>query len=476
MSIAIVIFGISIFLEIATARCLFSDGSYNFIEDLRGGSFTSWTEVRCFADNVLQFPLILAIKLGVTHLETLRWAFGLGCFFPWPLAMLLCYRLSPPHFWLVALACAAGYLNTAFIAVGEHSVAHAFYWPALFALLFVRPLTPFAAIILICMAAVLVHSYESLLFLGPTLALLACWRALNEKSGDWRRLIFLTAIGLFLAATVVAAFSVLNPNLPTQLTSYHEGMRQQLLSPAWTVGWSMAWLLLMGITFIFPKAFRLIASRAGFVMMVGAILLWGFWPLLMPERLNPATQSAARFLNLVIPLLLLPMAVLLACKPAWFELRAQRLAALAAVFLIAQSLWQITATWQWHGYISMLRSELAARSGPVLPMTTSLAGKSLGRQALQFDWNWANPSLSIAISRNGKINSILLPRRAPEFVPFDPFSAGDLPKLERYGIDYSNYNIALAEFRRKLRETPGLQLPPIYSRMKSRSEEPASQK
>ena len=85
---------------------------------------TMWS--RHFAFYIYEYPLVLAIKLGVTDLAWLRLAYGLGRFLPWPLVLLACRWLSPKHFWLAAVGCAAGYLNAAFTADATHNLAHAF--------------------------------------------------------------------------------------------------------------------------------------------------------------------------------------------------------------------------------------------------------------------------------------------------------------------------------------------------------------
>jgi len=140
--VACVVFAAFIVFAIGTVRCLYADGSYYFLRVLEAGTFTEMISSRSYAAYLFQLPVVIAIKLGITHIYWLTLAFGVGCFGSWPISLLFCYRLAPRHFWLVMLACAAGYLNTAFMVVGEHIVAHAFFWPVLFAILFVRPLNP----------------------------------------------------------------------------------------------------------------------------------------------------------------------------------------------------------------------------------------------------------------------------------------------------------------------------------------------
>ena len=78
---------------------------------------------RVFSIYFFQLPLVMALKLGVTNLAVLRVMFGIGCFLPFPLVMVVCWRLSPDHFWVIILTCAAGYLNACFNAVSESIVA-----------------------------------------------------------------------------------------------------------------------------------------------------------------------------------------------------------------------------------------------------------------------------------------------------------------------------------------------------------------
>src|SRR5215469_1413837 len=177
MLVALGIFAISVAFEILSSRCLYADGAHEFIKTLQAQNFVAFMWSRHFAFYIYEFPLVLAIKAGVTSLTWLRWAFGLGCFLPWPVALACCYWISPKNFWIAAAGCAAGYLNAAFMAVGEHILAHAFFWPSLFVILFARPLKPGHAVILLAFATAMMFTYESEMFLCVPLALLALWRA-----------------------------------------------------------------------------------------------------------------------------------------------------------------------------------------------------------------------------------------------------------------------------------------------------------
>ena len=196
MPAAILVFLLSLIFAVFTARSLYQDGAYYFIRVLTDFGFTEIIPYRSYAGYLFDFPTVIALKLGVTDIALLQIAFGIGCFSIWPLAMAFCYWLSPKDSWIVVLACATGYLNAAFIAIGEHIVAHAFFWPVCFVVLFARPLTPLAAAGLLVSSLILLRCYESLLFLGPLLAGLALWRTFTGKDRNWQRAVFMLAAAL----------------------------------------------------------------------------------------------------------------------------------------------------------------------------------------------------------------------------------------------------------------------------------------
>jgi hypothetical protein len=383
----------------------------------------------------------------VTDLHVLRLAFGIGCFLPWPLALVVCHHFAPRHSWLVALACAAGYLNAAFMPVGEHILAHALYWIALFALLYVRPLTPSAGALVLVSAAILCRSYESLAFLGPPLAGIALWRTATRPAGEIERAVLLVAAALFMIASATAMDGVLYPEMPANFVGFKHGILRELLSPGWTVAWSGGWILLVLVVLLCPTIRRGIAHRDSLFLLACGLAVWSLGPILLPSLLMPWTQRSARFLELVVPLGLLPVALVLSWQPTRLGIYRSWLMRFSASFLLAQSLWQLSATWQWTGFVGTVRGILGSRTGPVLLAATPFADVSADGYALGFDWSWANPCLSIALSPGGQVRSVILPPTRPGWQPFDPLDAQELPRLERYGVDYRRYVAALVAGR-----------------------------
>lgn len=437
------VFILSLLFAIISLRCLYADGSYQLIEALKAGDFVAIAKNRNCASYLFQFPVVTAIKLGVTNLHALQLAFGIGCFLPWPMAMMFCYRMAPRHFWVVILACAAGYLNSAFMSVGEYIIADAFFWPALFAILFVRPLTPLAASILSVSAMVLLFSYESLLFLGPLLALLALWRAIRGGEKAWQRAVLCLAAILLCLAAGIALDGVLYPQSPANLGGFKRGLKWMFIYPSWTMGWSFVWFALMTAVCLRRRGFTVRYYRLGLALLAGAIIIWGAWPILEPDNLNPALQHEYRPIHLLVPLALLAVSFVLAYRPKWLEEQRDYLIGFSSSLLLAQSLWHIAATWQWQEFVGIWRRELASQTGAVSLTDIPFETRFLQEQALRFDWNWANPDLSIMLAPDGKVRAIILPRIKPVWRPFDPLNPQELPNLQRYGVDYGNYVKAL---------------------------------
>lgn len=436
-------FGLSVLLALLSLRCLYADGAYELIEVLKAGGFAEIVKTRVCAEFVNQFPVVLALKLGVTNLHALELAFGLGCFLPWPISLMMCHWLAPRHFWLVMLGCAAGFINAGFLAVGESNIAHAFFWPVLFAILFARPLKPLAAAVLLVSALILLFSYESLLFLGPPLAVLAAWRAWRSQEPPWARLVLAGSALLLVLAAKIALHGVRYPESPNNLGAFKHGMSQLWLNPTWPMVWTIIWLGLAATVCLSGKGFTTRHFRLEQALFAWAIVVWAMGPILHPESTGAERQHAYRSLQLFVPFGLLVVAWCLSIRPTWFAARQSQLVGFSASLLLAQSLWLLALTWQWHGFVGLWRGVLASHQGPVSLADTPFAVASLRGQTLNFEWNWANPCLSILLSPGPQVQSMILSGTKPPWQPFDPCNPKEFPNLRRYGLSYDDYIAAL---------------------------------
>ena len=428
-------FALFVVFAILTARCLYADGSFYLVQVLAAQNFADIAGCRGFSHYLIEFPVVVALALGVNSIPCLTFLFGIGCFCAWPVAMSLCYRLAPRHFWLVMLAGAAGYLNAAFMSVGEHIVAHAFFWPALFAILFVRPLTPFAAVTLLFSSVILMRSYESMLFLGPVLIALLVWRLVADKERPWQQAVLGTSVVFLILAVYIAWIAVKYPN-QAQYYGFKQGFFHQLLDPVWTVKMSLFWAAVM-LGAMYPPVAAIFRRPAGMIVCAMIVLIWGLYPILEPQRLYPREQYNCRFLDLLVPLALTPVAAILSFRPQWLAAKVPDLVRLSAVMLVAQSLWQLSATYQWEQHLSQWRNMLAAETGPIY------LWEDRGFNAP--DFSWANPCQSLIIGPR-HVQAMIVPDHFEPWEPFDPLAPKSLPDLKRYGLTYTDY-IAFLELK-----------------------------
>ena len=429
-------------------RALWADGAHFFLQVLDQQTFHVVWPTRVFANGAVELLLVGAVRCGVTNLRVLQLFFGLGCFTIWPISMAICYRLAPRHYWLVLIACGAGYCNAAFMAIGEHIIAHASFWPAFFAAVFVRPLTPFAGSILIASVLVMVGSYESVIFFGPIVGVVCFLRAARRQETGWARTVLFFAgavsfLGAGFSCYAMRYFAAINSD------GFRAGVWKAVIHPSWTLGWTCVWLAALAIGSLGRKFPGYVESQSAVARgLVGlAIAFWGLRPLTAPGTVNPGAQYDERFLNLVVPLGLALIGLVAAKDPEWLASRRRYVVRMAALLLLAQSVWHLSATWQWQGYTNTLRGVLSAARGPVLEDRTLLALPAVQGQSLRFGWFWTSPALSVCVAPNGRVESLIVtplglrwPRES-----FHPFRPETFPNLSRYGVDWQPYIDALAK-------------------------------
>lgn len=435
-------FALALLFQLLTQQAiLLHDASAFFVLILEYQDFVVWPENRMFALGLMEAPLVLALRLGVTDVELLKLCFGIGNLMAWPLALLVCWRLAPRAFWLPVAALGLAHLNSSVAPFSPALVAHALAWPAIVALVFVRPLTRCAAAVLAVASLLLLYSYESQLFLGPPLAALAFWR-LRHREAAWARAALLASGLLLLGSAAIAPLGIALADNASNRELYLAAALRLLYQPPWTVGFSALLATATLIALLRPRLADWLETRPLRILVGAALLAWGLWPFLAPELLRPFDQYHARSLNLAVPLALLPVALLAARRPGWFAPRLRLLRGSVLCLLLAQSLWHLGVTLQWQGYVGVLRGALAGLEGPLRIDGTPLGGPMLGRQSLRFDAAWALPRLTLLLAPQGRVSGLLYSRQG-DYHPYDPPLADTLPDLSRYGFDTGPYLEAL---------------------------------
>ena len=159
-------------------RALFNDGAVFFIATVHQQSPVHFYAARDYAMLAMQFPLTLALRLGVTDLNWLARLLSFGMFaLPTAIYHLALVRAREDAALLAAviIAIAAIFMTTSFSIVGEYNTAYAL--AVLAAVLLASNVRPSVidALLLVAIAAFALRVYETFVFLGPALAAMALW-------------------------------------------------------------------------------------------------------------------------------------------------------------------------------------------------------------------------------------------------------------------------------------------------------------
>ena len=440
-------------VAIATGRHLFGDGSWlllrllaeNHVTHLNNNTWNDFFVGRLGAFSYQQLPTLLAARLGVRSLSVLSVIFGVTLFSFKPLSLLLCYRFARDKRYVLfpLLSLFAGTMNSEGYLISETHLMSALFWAALFGLLYPRRYRWFDIAAMLTVSVPLILCYETMVVFGPVL-IAACiyrWKAIATRPPEkWLTVVlgFCYSLG-----TIFALLAIIFPRDATQRADFFKGLLFIFHYRHVGARVSCAVLVLCALVAIIPaihkKTLNLLAGLA-----VACSLVIPVFILIHPELTSLDDQVAARTMNATVPLLL--ASAFLAVYFGLMQLDRRkygRLFVMVAALGICQSAWSLVASSQWSIMLTVLRSELRTRTGPVPFQDSLLSRATLGGQPIKaMHAQWPLMPLSIVYADQGKVRAMVLPQ-STFFYPFDPHIPSALPHLERFNIDYSPYLAAL---------------------------------
>jgi len=409
----ILLFGVAMapLIEDCRIEKFFSaDGAAYFSSVLEDGKFTDIAWSRNHANYLVQWPLVWAVRAGVTDWRWLEALFGAGLLLPHVLgfALALVARRGLPAWPLVFPIASLLTINlsSSYLMVCEHHVAAALAWPiAFFAL---RP-GAYARWELLIIAALLVANirlYECAVLTGPVFAVLF---AIRRSPSAGLRAAHLVFAALCLVSAYIAAQWILFPRDPANRQSFLGALVQPLGSSQFVTD----------LLFLAPFLFSLWKGRdriawVGLVASAGAaaIALSAVAFVVGPWRLGPVTAGTS-FGCRTLSITLLPLLLVVA---AWLIERGIAFSAgqfrSFALFVVLAGAMSVHGGRQWAEFRSLATETLHTRSGFVPIEETALAGHPCV-------WNWNNPTLSYLWS-GGEVRAIILNPSGNGWEPFDP--------------------------------------------------------
>jgi hypothetical protein len=439
------------------SRHLFGDASWFLLKMLAENHVAHWyTDYRDFyvgrfgAFAYQEYPTLLFSRLGITGLATLSTIYGVTLFAFKPLSLALSYHFSKDKRAVVfpLLTLFAGSINSEAYIVSETHLFVALFWPALIILLCAESISGATLIVLAALSAPLILCYETMTLYGLVLCAACLYRARTPGVSKRERIAVWILFGWYLLGVVFAVLSIAKPRDPANRSGFLKGTFVLLRYGDVAVWVSCVVLLLVTIVLLgrirSPEALRRLVSVsvALSALILLQIVVW-------PGQTNFGFHVMGRSINVLVPLLVVPLYLL------W---RFGRLAIDAeqfrAVFLItaclgiSQSAWNILASGQWSNMLAVMRSEVRTRSGVIPFEKSAMFQRTIdGAPTRRLHADWPLLPLSIVLADGGNVQAMIDPGGS-FFRPFNPYAAGSLPALRRYGIRYDRYLAALSTGRK----------------------------
>ncbi|MFZ5782085.1 MAG: hypothetical protein ACOY4R_17965 [Pseudomonadota bacterium] len=419
------------------SRGLFVDGSAFLVQIARRGWFFDFYDPRLYAMVVGQAPIMTGIFLGITDLHLLARLLSLGLFaLPTALYHLALVRAKDDPVLLATVIAAIGvvFMTTSFFIVGEYNTAFALAVLVAVRLVTAERLTVPDGLFLLVIGVLAIRTYESMIYLGPLLALMILHLVWRTKERPWlpTALYLLSAAG-FLAGMVVAVGSLIRPYSVEHLdetietaSNFWQNLQFDLAFAAVLI--VAVWALLRPRDLETLKPYR----WAGICLVILALspLLALSDTLVRPlAKSQYVARQAGGLVILAIVFFIWCYGRLLREKlPAFGVLRtpvaARRFLGFSLLVVLAMLPSDIYLTGNWTSYLDVMRSTVRGQPGVI-----AFESSPLSRHPYDLLVEaWILPSQSLALrSRRG--DGIIAPPKDfkawQPFPPADPYPLGD---------------------------------------------------
>lgn len=397
-------------------RHLSADGVHYFRTILDGGGFCRVEPGRWFAETLTQWPLVVAVRAGVTDVPVLKAVFAAGLYLPWALAFGLCLRAvrreNPAPLALPILAMACVDLPADAILAGEHHVMVLLASPILLLILRREAPTWGDGLLLLTSLVAFTATYPTAFLPALLFSLLLAGRLRAGPVDPRVATIRGLALLLSLATVAIGVLSSASPRDPANREFFRHSIRviaddPEILLPA-----------VFSILFLVAMTSR---GRAWFALAAVPLVLFVPYSLWAVSSMTALDSFAARTLTVtLLPPLLLLTVVVHARAPNVSRL-GLGLLGVAVLAIVAANVRRSTG---WSRYRAEMVSVLKTQRGFIPVEATALDHDP-------FRWGWTSPDLSVVWSWP-LVRAIVLNRRAEAWEPFDPQRTLVLKRYVRY--------------------------------------------
>ncbi len=456
-AVAIVVYVAYLAQAIYVERALYADGANFFVELLSKKRFwpiadDSW-HIRLFVNVVNQFPVVLALELGVTSLRTLKILFGVGLFLGSVVVYFYCFCLSRRandyrvFFFSIASLVTCAIPSSIFI-LNQAFTSLALAWVLVHYLLLDLKIKSIDWFVFLFISLILFRSHESLIVWGGVFFAGSLCAIFYRDGGhlDNSNLLKCTIGGIgLLQSSFVAFWQYTHPageknSAFLKLTS--------LLKPSelWIGNTRISLLMLIAMFLVFVTQYRYgrtfgrwnvfkNVAYVGLISVVGLMLLSGVSALNDFSLTNPGREFSYRFLITFgsAGWMLLAIIFVIFNKPLNHTAKPLSMAVLS-MGIISASLWQISNNIQWSIFCNATTEVLRNSSSLIIdPIEVNKKLISVGHEnTFKYRWGWAWPVFGMSLQDSGEVEKLFRPDgygeyfNPPKHIPFIMMSGGEI--------------------------------------------------
>ena len=426
---------------VASHRLWYSDGAWFYVDTLKTKLFfIDREDMRLFGSALIQAPAFLAMHLGLRNLTILSIIYDFPFIFQYFISIACCLRIAGreniKYIVFPVLSLFIGSMPCFLLAFHHQHTMLCVFWPLLFIMLFQKKWGPVNLFFFSFFSLITLQIYESMLILGPVLASAALINRMKAKTRSEMICWSLAAL-IFSAGTLIALISVITPGHPGNFQQFKSSaLNFMALSPS--LFHPAAFLSVFGLIF---TAVSLRMREKIFIFIFYFFLLINVLapgiPLFFPEKIAPWLYYNTRAFGVLIPFFL--SVTMIFFKSGQFSLNDgawRRIFAITALLAFGQTALDVSMTYQWTRYVKAFQNELWTHQGLIANKDIRFMKHLKGRGLVNFGWDWTWPVMSLLLSPDGQIKTILLNRPNLITEPMPEKNFKQWPDLSEFGVIY----------------------------------------
>jgi hypothetical protein len=392
-----------------------ANGVHMFVRILDEADVAHFDWSRTFARYLTQWPLIIAVKVGLTDMTTLSRCFATGIYFPYVLSFALCiYALrseSKTLLFFPLMSMVAINLPSDYILAGQHHVMVAMSWPILFFLLRRTGLTWRDGLLLWTSLILFSRLYETAV-VPAVIFYFLCVVRLGTFRHKQEAILSGISLLLSLAVVVISVYFIADPLSARNEADFMTNMTRTLTNFGAVASGCFSMVFTAGVV---------LRKRVVIVSAAVPLLIYVLFRVFVNYHLSTLVSFASRSLSLT----LLPVLLLCAIMVWYFKSELNKTNILIfTTFIVLMTAVNIYDSNDWRDFRAQVKQIVETQRGYVSIKDTVL-------RTNRNRWGWNNTEFGLVWSAPC-VRAVLLNPSHIRWEPFDPRKELVLKKYLQY--------------------------------------------